>query len=576
MLPAYIYARFSTLEQSKGDSLERQIKGARAFIEAQGWLHSLDREMIDEGKSAFHGVNRNFGSKLYDFEQKANSGHFANGAVLVLESVDRASRQGYEEAFDFIKLLTRLGVTVATWQDGQIYRAGERLDMGKAMLLIAKSELAHEESSKKSKRLKAAWASKIAAVQNGDRKALTSQMPGWLTKGRDGNIEAIPHRVAVLNELFDWYIEGRSLPWIVRTLNERDEPNWGRGNHGGKGWNVSTVHKYLTNRQALGEYQPKVRDTDGNAKLSRGFIVPDFYPQAVLPDKFDRVQNLRKLRKRWTGGNPAAFRNLFKGIAACASCGGPLHLQSQSKPGTIKRDTNKNGTFRYSVQKTSRSYLHCKNATRRYGCKNRKMIRYECLEVGILDALFLLANRDTNFAPDSKAAGLQSNIAEQERLIKIKQEQLETVTENLMTVVSKALAEKASQLENELEADRAAVDFTRHELSQEIGAARPEDNIEALLSGRADLNSEDEDIRQAVRGKTNLALRGLINAMECDENGETHVRVGNNALYLHFDTSGQCTGVLPGQNVVYAGPNGEIDWHPDRPDAEYEYDNQGF
>lgn len=81
--PAWIYARFSTVEQAKGHSLERQLKGARALIKAKGWLHSPERELIDEGRSAFHGANREVGAALYDFEMKAREGHFANGAVLV-------------------------------------------------------------------------------------------------------------------------------------------------------------------------------------------------------------------------------------------------------------------------------------------------------------------------------------------------------------------------------------------------------------------------------------------------------------------------------------------------------------
>ena len=66
--PAWIYARFSTLEQAKGHSLERQLKGGRALIEAKGWLYSQDRELVDEGRSAFHGGNREAGAALYDFE----------------------------------------------------------------------------------------------------------------------------------------------------------------------------------------------------------------------------------------------------------------------------------------------------------------------------------------------------------------------------------------------------------------------------------------------------------------------------------------------------------------------------
>ena len=126
-LPAWIYARFSSMEQAKGHSLERQLKAGRALIERMGWLHSYEREIVDEGLSAFHGGNRAAGSALFAFEQKVHDGHFANGAVLVAETLDRLTRQGHEETVDLLRLLTTRGVTVATTQDGQLHGRRQRL-----------------------------------------------------------------------------------------------------------------------------------------------------------------------------------------------------------------------------------------------------------------------------------------------------------------------------------------------------------------------------------------------------------------------------------------------------------------
>ena len=57
------------------------------MIEAKGWLYSPAREIVDEGCSAVHDANCEAGAALYDFEIKACERHFANGAVLVVESV---------------------------------------------------------------------------------------------------------------------------------------------------------------------------------------------------------------------------------------------------------------------------------------------------------------------------------------------------------------------------------------------------------------------------------------------------------------------------------------------------------
>ncbi|WP_336965437.1 recombinase family protein [Sphingobium aquiterrae] len=47
--PAYLYARFSSLRQKEGHSIERQLTYGRAFIEQQGW--TLAAEFKDCGSA---------------------------------------------------------------------------------------------------------------------------------------------------------------------------------------------------------------------------------------------------------------------------------------------------------------------------------------------------------------------------------------------------------------------------------------------------------------------------------------------------------------------------------------------
>lgn len=92
---AIIYARFSSTEQSKGYSLERQQTLATAFATQHGWL--VEKTITDEGRSAFRGTNRLEGSALHGFELEARNGLHA-GKVLVVENIDRLSRQGAKAA----------------------------------------------------------------------------------------------------------------------------------------------------------------------------------------------------------------------------------------------------------------------------------------------------------------------------------------------------------------------------------------------------------------------------------------------------------------------------------------------
>lgn len=574
-LPAYIYARFSTQEQSEGDSLNRQLEGARAFIKERKWDYALEREMIDEGKSAFHGSNRIEGAQLYQFEKKALAGHFDNGAVLVVENTDRLTRAGYETAFEIIRGFTSKGVTVATWSPQHVYEAHARIDMGQAMRLIVEAELAHEESTKKSKRLRASWQTRIAGVENGSGSAVTGIVPGWLdveTTRVDGKpfrtITPNAHRVAILNDIFDWYCEGKGLPWIVSTLNARNEPTWGRGKQAeGKGWNVSTVHKYLTSRTVLGEYAPKIR-TGKDVKVSRGVVMPDYYPQVIAPDKFNRVHALRADRTGWGGKNQFHFPNLFTNIAKCFHCGGTLKQNGIQKAGTVREHANKNGTSRKSTQKTTRSYLKCSNALRGFNCDNRRGYRYEPLETGIIDVLIHWMEKQQDFAPDSKVGQLVTSVAEQERQAQLKRQQLDQLVTNMMEVFSKALAQKASELEQQIEADEDQIQRTRRELEQARGTASPEESLINLQEAKANLQHEDDETRYAARVRANQSLRRLLTRMDGDNQGSIHLNVGN-GLYLCFNAQGVCEETAIIQGAVETGPNGEIDWHPDFPDADY-------
>jgi len=119
-IPAYIYGRFSSVEQGKGTSLKRQFDACRYHIKLNGWEYPRDkdgnpvatpeRDFFDEGKSAYSGANRQPGGQLYELEQKALAGHFRNGAVLVVENLDRLTRQGWSEALKILETLTAHGL----------------------------------------------------------------------------------------------------------------------------------------------------------------------------------------------------------------------------------------------------------------------------------------------------------------------------------------------------------------------------------------------------------------------------------------------------------------------------------
>ncbi len=225
-LLATCYARFSSAEQSAGMSLERQFNITKKVCQDNEWDFDPARNIADEGRSAFSGSNRAEGGGLFDFERRAKAGHFANGHVLVVEHLDRISREGYDAVLSFINGLTAAGVTVATAKD--TYQPYQRLTLTDVMKVLIQAEVAFEESEKKQTRQLALWEKKLAEARAGNPRAITKLIPSWLVVDpQDRTMSLHPHRAAVVREIFEWCADGFGAPAIVKKLNERAEPTWG-------------------------------------------------------------------------------------------------------------------------------------------------------------------------------------------------------------------------------------------------------------------------------------------------------------------------------------------------------------
>src|SRR4051794_16222922 len=93
---AYSYLRFSTPEQEEGDSVRRQSSLAEQYARAHG-LDLDDRlKFHDKGVSAYRSTNATLG-RLADFVEAVRAGEVREGSFLLVESLDRISR---DHAFD--------------------------------------------------------------------------------------------------------------------------------------------------------------------------------------------------------------------------------------------------------------------------------------------------------------------------------------------------------------------------------------------------------------------------------------------------------------------------------------------
>src|SRR5690348_4315741 len=110
---AYSYIRFSHPQQAAGDSLRRQTERAEAYCARKGLTLDTALTLRDLGVSAWQGKNAAVGN-FRTFLDAIKTGRVEPGSALIVEGIDRISRQGIDEGYDLIKSILKAGVRIVT------------------------------------------------------------------------------------------------------------------------------------------------------------------------------------------------------------------------------------------------------------------------------------------------------------------------------------------------------------------------------------------------------------------------------------------------------------------------------
>lgn len=525
---AIIYARFSSAEQGKGFSLERQLTNGRKYVEHKGW--HLEAELADEGKSAFHGLNRAEGAALHTFEQEARKGQH-RGKVLCVENIDRLSRQGAKEAAKLVWALNENGVDVAIWHDGRIYKAQTKAvgssDLVDSVSLIIQGALSQEESLKKSDRSRENWDNIYRQIENGEPITFGGK-PAWIDI-KDGKHVLNEYRASVINEMFDWYIDGLGYMAIVQKLNDRQEPVWHTKDYKNPkgGWQFSNVHRLINGRTVIGEFLRNGSET----------ISTNFYPPAVTLEKYNRAHAVRLTKPKLAGRDSKRMNNLLTGMVRCASCGKVAGYEN--KGNSKHRYVTKSGEVRfYGVTTGNHESLICDAYRRKHGCDNKQRIYYRIVEKAVLDTVLSIAVEDD--AETAQQMQAKENVAAIERDMAHKTQQMNNLVEALAEGGAKVIVNKVASLETEIE--QLEVELKRAKDHLLIVSASPQrsDDAEFIRSLRDELTSEDPDVRFYARTKTNAALKRIIEEIIICPDG-TFIVYADIAIW-HFDGQGNTIG----------------------------------
>src|SRR6516165_1762995 len=127
MQTAFVYVRFSHEEQRLGGSERRQIEAAEAYCKANGL--TIDYSLKpDRAMSAYRGKHRQKGN-LAGFVRKVQTEEVQPGSALIVESLDRLSREEPEQSLYFLLDLIHNGIEVHCLLDGKVYRNGKMDEM---------------------------------------------------------------------------------------------------------------------------------------------------------------------------------------------------------------------------------------------------------------------------------------------------------------------------------------------------------------------------------------------------------------------------------------------------------------
>lgn len=513
-----IYMRWSSAEQSKGSTLERQREVCQRHAQDNDW--NVVDELVDDGISAFKGAHAATGA-LGRFVKDVEEGLYPDGIVLLCEKLDRLSRQEPSQVFLWMLNLTEAGVTVATVDGGRRYSQGN-FDMASIIEVIVKAQLSHEESQKKSDRLGAAWAAKRRRLNDGERFVMTRRIPAWLeVTGTPPRFVVQPDRAEIVTRIFRETVSGFGKQHIARNLNRDGVPTFGRA----AGWHASYVQKILRNPAVIGELHP-ARKARGSPRQMTGDVVTDYYPPVVDYSLYQHAMRAMRDRPRKFTGRGRKLVNLFSGLARCAACGSKMTFRAKG------RKQRADGSW------VNEDYLVCDGYQRGRGCKNGAHYNYAIWEEGILDPIIFEALRDDHDASHAEIRQLEMEIARLDRVHDIAKRKADTAWSMAIESDRQDARSAWTRLAAEADTAQAEVDAARErflELAHEPTLEEQWDRIHKL---RRSLDDQDEDVRFEARSKVKAAVHALVSDLEFhgpDQKGISMIVAEERKVNVHYN-----------------------------------------
>jgi DNA invertase Pin-like site-specific DNA recombinase len=474
---AYSYKRWSSAKQTDGDSFLRQTELARDISRQNSW--NLVDLAPDAGISAFKGKNLSHKGILGQFIKRIDSGLINVPCVLIIERLDRFSRDEVDEVLPLFLKLLKSGVEVYSALENDHYTIAKI--KGDPMVNLLKLVMGFVGANQYSKaigvRVRASRQRKREMAMAGKQVWMNDCCPSYFDFDFKNEKYIINDKAKIVKRIFQLYRQNPSFLSVAKQFNLAGVKTFGSA----KVWAPETIRKIITSRYAIGEF--------------RG--VKHYYPCIIDEKVFNEVQGLVALNAQGKGKRAQQY-NFLKGILTC-TCGMKL-LQSTNKVG--------------------KRYFGCRGHDRGV-CTQTHMVQADIVEQGLFAMLLqsspsdLLKQTDTLLAKEVSRlqAELKSIEKNVETLLSVQDIGLDILRTKLQTfkkrqdTITKDLELKQSKLNAP-----KLLDASRSQLSQLIAG----DDDKALDDALRDMvdKLKDDTFRKSIREPLTLIVQSVV----CDLN----------------------------------------------------------
>jgi DNA invertase Pin-like site-specific DNA recombinase/ribosomal protein L17 len=490
---AYSYIRFSTPRQAEGDSLRRQIAAT------EEWCKANDYQLVDSyqdlGVSARKGKNADKG-RLADFLAAVKSKAISKGSALIVERLDRLSRDAVEDALSLLLDIIRSGISVVTVHDGRVYTKG-KVDTTALIIAVIELSAAHAANEARIKRVEEACKTQREKIRGGE--ILPGRCPGWCRYDGDKK-KYIPilEKVKVVMRLYRETKNGKAMARIVADLNAEKVPTL-RGEENFKKptrWTKETVRHHLRSICVLGHKKPgeHVGKYDGE-------VVKYYYPQIIDDKLYNDVQAILDTRSKPRRKPTGEVVNILTGLLICSACGHPVH--------------------RFDVNDRVPG-VKCFEP----GCEVKSHIDHRSLEQSIL-ALLRDHILDSDFNADG-SADKRKELTEKLEALEVKEKELSEKVDYLVAlgaekgVSAKRTASRIIKVEEELDGVEGKIEDLKKELvtvdRESKSAINNAESVREIVLKYKDNND--------ARARVANALRRIIDKIIIDaRNQQVHVHL---------------------------------------------------